>query len=446
MRQALANSAVLGDAMPGDSWRAWRVVLIACAGEKLTPSERKVWRKLTGRAREPGKLVSVFACIAGRRSGKTKAAAVFIVWLCLCVDWSDSLSLGEQGVALFLSPIERQAEIAHGYCMAIIDHVELFKAQVANRTASTIELHNGIVLRTEAANWRHNRGVTAVAIVMDESSFFRGEDTANSDQEIVRALKPSLATTQGPLLLTSSPGIEEGVTYRIWERHYGAKGDARTVVVHSDSLGLNPTLAKAVVDRAFEEDATSAEAEYGGRFRSPISNYLERSLVMQAVQPGLTLKAVLPGIRYFGHVDVAGGNGKDSFAAAVGHVVMDPGGRPVVCFDALFEIRPKFDPDDAVRRCTELMKLYGITTVYADGYAGNWPITGFAKYGVSYQICPLSASEIYLHSLPSWTASPVQLSTISGRSTSSRRCAGSRHRAAANGSTIRAAVTTIWRS
>ena len=224
----------------------------------------------------------------------------------------------------------------------------------------------------------------------------------------MRALKPSLATTQGPLLLTSSPGIEEGVTYRIWERHYGAKGDARTVVVHSDSLGLNPTLAKAVVDRAFEEDATSAEAEYGGRFRSPISNYLERSLVMQAVQPGLTLKAVLPGIRYFGHVDVAGGNGKDSFAAAVGHVVMDPGGRPVVCFDALFEIRPKFDPDDAVRRCTELMKLYGITTVYADGYAGNWPITGFAKYGVSYQICPLSASEIYLHSLPSWTASRVR--------------------------------------
>jgi hypothetical protein len=55
LRQALADPKLLGDALPGDSWAAWRTILIAAMGEELTSEEREVFAKLTGgRDREPG--------------------------------------------------------------------------------------------------------------------------------------------------------------------------------------------------------------------------------------------------------------------------------------------------------------------------------------------------------------------------------------------------------
>jgi hypothetical protein len=41
-------------------------------------------------------------------------------------------------------------------------------------------------------------------------------DSASSDQEILIALKPSLATTGGPMLVTSSPSTMEGIVYIIF--------------------------------------------------------------------------------------------------------------------------------------------------------------------------------------------------------------------------------------
>jgi hypothetical protein len=36
-------------------------------------------------------------------------------------------------------------------------------------------------------------------------------------------------------------------------------------------------------------------------------------------------------------------------------------------------------------------------------------IVAFAKNGITYQSCPLSASELYLHSLPAWTSGTVAM-------------------------------------
>jgi hypothetical protein len=50
LRKALADPKLLGKALAGDSWLAWRVLLIAAVGEALTDSERIIFRQLTGRA------------------------------------------------------------------------------------------------------------------------------------------------------------------------------------------------------------------------------------------------------------------------------------------------------------------------------------------------------------------------------------------------------------
>jgi hypothetical protein len=72
LRRALADPKLLGDALPGPSWATWRTLLIACMGEVLTPDERAVFSKLTGRDREPGEMIETLLVVAGRRSGKTK--------------------------------------------------------------------------------------------------------------------------------------------------------------------------------------------------------------------------------------------------------------------------------------------------------------------------------------------------------------------------------------
>jgi hypothetical protein len=407
MRAALNDAAVLGDALPGPSWRNWRILLIAAAGERLTASERRVFAKLTGRKPEPGKMVLTLLIVAGRRSGKTKAMSVFAVWLATCVDWSDSLSLGERGLCLFVSPVERQAAIAHRYAEALIDHVELFKAQVANRTVNSIELASGIDLETQAVNWRHSRGATCIAVALDESAFLRSaDDSANSDQEIMVALKPALATTGGPMLLTSSPATMEGVVFKLFEQHHGAKGDPRVLVVQADSRTLNPTLRQDVIDRAFEEDASAASAEYGGQFRQPMSNYLERSVVQKCVDVGVTQRPKVPLIKHVGFVDVSGGSGSDSYACAIGHM-QGFQGQQVCVIDALYEQRPPLDPERTTQTVAELLKSYSVLTVIGDAYGSQWPVTTFAKNGITYQAAPITKSEIYLHSLPLWTAGRV---------------------------------------
>ena len=40
LRKALTDTKLLGSVLAGESWRAWRVLLIAAMGEPLTDDER----------------------------------------------------------------------------------------------------------------------------------------------------------------------------------------------------------------------------------------------------------------------------------------------------------------------------------------------------------------------------------------------------------------------
>jgi phage terminase large subunit-like protein len=198
MRQALSDPALLADAMKGESLDAWRALLIAGVGEQLTEEERVTFKNFTGRDHEPGAMIDTWLTVSGRRSGKTTTVAVLVVYLaCLC-DWSSKLNLGERGVALYLAPTTDQAARAFHYARSFIEHSPLMSRLVTNRTATSIELSNGIDIEIQAANWRYVRGSTNIVVVLDESAFLRNEaDSANKDEDIVTALRPSLVTTNG---------------------------------------------------------------------------------------------------------------------------------------------------------------------------------------------------------------------------------------------------------
>jgi hypothetical protein len=409
MREALADPQLLGDALPGESWAAWRSLLIASMGEELVSSaERDAFCALTGgREHVAGPMVETVLSVAGRRSGKTRSMATLSSYLsCLC-DWSDDLSLGERGLCLFLAPSERQALVAWRYTTAIVEHVPLLSSQVLSRTADTLSLKGGIDIEVAAASWRTVRGGTAIAVILDEVAFLRS-DGANTDLDLITALRPSLATTGGLMAMTSSPADMTGIVYATHKRHYGPAGERHTMVVQASSRELNPTLSQRVVDRAYEDDAEAAEAEYGGRFKVSMSAYLTRSVVEKATAPGVVMRPFVKGVEYKAFCDPAGGSGRDSMTLAIGHNEHRHG-RDVAIIDQLLEARPSFDPDLVAAQMAEVLRAYGLMSVVGDAYAGAWPTSSFGRCGIEYRLAHCVKSEIYLHVVALFSGSRVEL-------------------------------------
>ena len=121
MRQALSDPALLGKVLAGDTWRAWRVLLIALMGEALTNDERVIFKGLTGREREPLERVEEFWGVIGRRGGKSRSMAVLIVFLACFVDCRSVLAIGERPIVLCLGQNAKQARVVYDYVAGILE-------------------------------------------------------------------------------------------------------------------------------------------------------------------------------------------------------------------------------------------------------------------------------------------------------------------------------------
>jgi hypothetical protein len=221
MRRAL-DKRLLGSALDGDSWAAWRTMLIACMGEPLTDDELEIFTRVTGRTRSPSRRVEEFIGVIGRRGGKDRAASVLASYIAAFIDWSSVLSKGERGLVLCIGADQRQAKITRDYIEGVFASSPALSKLVTNRTADTIELSNGIVIEVRAASFRRLRGPTAVAVIATEVAFWHSDEgSANVDTEILNAVRPMLATTGGPLIIISSPYARRGELWELHRRHYG---------------------------------------------------------------------------------------------------------------------------------------------------------------------------------------------------------------------------------
>jgi hypothetical protein len=405
---ALADPALLGSALPGDSWSAWRTLMMAAMGEPLMDDERAIFTRLTGREREPLERIDEFAVVVGRRGGKSRAMATLIAYIATLCTHADTLVCGERGVALCIAPDQRQAQIVLDYAQAAIEASPILRQLILNRTVDTLELTNGITIAVRAASFRRLRGSTFVVVVADESAFWYSDDlSANADTDIINAVRPGLATTGGPLIMASSPYARQGVLWHAFQRNYGPNGDPRLLVAHGASRDLNPSLPQAVIDRAYERDPVDAEAEYGAQFRSDLAAFVDREAVMACVDVGTRERPPVPGIQYGCFVDPSGGS-NDAMTAAIGH--LECGG---VVVDALREIRAPFDPETVVEEIAGLFRMYGLGVTNGDRYASQWVAQSFEKRGVTYRHSELSKSALYLNLLPRLNARTIRLLDVS---------------------------------
>ncbi|EJW11716.1 hypothetical protein A33M_2913 [Rhodovulum sp. PH10] len=401
MREALSDPQLLGQAIPGPSWALWRLLLIAAMGEALTAAERIEFRAVTGLDHEPGERVAELWAIVGRRGGKTRAAGTFGAYAAALCDWSDVLAPGERGVLPVLALSQVQADRAFQHISGVLTQSPLLRSTVESQTADTLRLSTRVDVQVRPANFRTIRSITGVSAICDEAAFWQIEGSRNPDKEVLDALRPSLATTGGMLMVISSPYARRGELFRTWQRCYGRPGDV--LVAKGHSRAFNSTLSQRVVERAYEADPAVAAAEYGGEFRTDVESLVAREVVDAAVSRGVTERPRAEGVVYHGFVDPSGGS-SDSMTLAIAH---RDGNRAVL--DMTREVRPQYSPEAVVEEFAGLLAAYGCGVVTGDRYAGEWVREPFRRHRIEYRLSEATKSEVYLALVPALNSSRVSL-------------------------------------
>lgn len=405
LREALTDKNLLGHAMSGPSWLAWRSILYAANGEKLLPNELEFYRRHTGRYAPPEHPADEIIFCVGRRGGKDWGAATVGVYHACLVDHSAVLKPGENGIVLIVAPDTRQARATLRYCKGIISESPVLKDFVESETADTLTLKNGIIIEVRGASFRRVRGLTSVAIIATEVCFWQTDEiSANPDREILEALRPTLYTTHGPLFIISSPYAKKGEFYELFTKNYGPEGDPRILVCRGSSREFNPTLDKKIINRAYARDPEAASAEIGANFRDDIAQFIPIETIKEAVDEGIKERPYERNKNYIAFCDPAGGSGQDSFTLAIGHAEEN-----VCIIDAVREVRPKFSPESVIEEFSILLHDYGIRKVTGDRFAGEFPRELFRKNHVEYTLSDRNRSEIYRDALPLFNSRRVRL-------------------------------------
>jgi len=403
MREALRRPEYFGAVLAGDSWANWRVLLIAIAGEELDETEAGAFKALSGRAGAPVEAAREFWAVVGRRGGKSRSMAVLAAWLAACKDYRGILAPGERGQLQVLSATRDQAGNLFNFIVGIFEESRALRGLVESKTADTLCLKCHIDIVVRPASFRSTRGSTCVGVLCDEISFWRSEDSSNPDTEILRALRPSLMTTNGPLVAISSPYSRHGELWKAYRKHFGKDG-SRALVVKAASEIMNPGLDRAFIDAQYEDDPISAAAEYGAEFRSDVAEFVSMDVLEACTADGVFELPPISDASYVAFVDPSGGS-SDSMTLAIAH--RDKFGTGIL--DCIRECRPPFSPESVVDEFCSTLKQYHIIKVCGDRYAGEWPRERFRMCGVTYELSEKPKSDIYRDMLPLLNSRKVQL-------------------------------------
>jgi hypothetical protein len=404
LRQALTDTAYFGGQLEGSSWLPWRALLLSIMGEELTSDELTLFTSLTGRLQAPLEPVREFAGVIGRRGGKSRAMGVLAAFLACCVDHRAILAPGEIGVLPVLAATRTQASNAYNFVTGAIAASPALRSLIIGRTADTLSLSTGVDIVVRPASFRSVRGATFIAAICDEVAFFRTEDNSvNVDIEIIRALRPGLLISKGPLIAISSPYAKRGYLWNTYRKNYGADGNPKILVAQAASQVMNCNVDMDWIQSQFDEDPIAAEAEYNAQFRSDVQSFVDREVIDACVIPGRFELPFIKGVRYQAFCDLAGG-GSDAMTISIGHRQDD-----VAIIDALREVKPPCSPEAVIIEFAELLKSYGLYRVQGDRYALEWPRERFRIHGISYEQSARPKSELYQSFLPLLNSGKVEL-------------------------------------
>jgi hypothetical protein len=396
--KALTDQRLLGAVLaPIETWQTWLTVLKAAFGLPLDDAEREVFAAVAGGRSPPRERVRELWVVAGRRSGKSRMAAVLAVFFALFV--KHRLAPGERGTVLVLAATLEQAQTVFGYTVAFLRASEVLRGEIATVTKGEVRLKNGIVIAVHPNSFRSVRGRTLCAVIFDEVAFWRDDTTATPDSEVYTAVLPALITTGGQLIGISSAYRRMGLLHAKHKQHFGTdSGD--TLVVQGSTLTFNKTLDAAAIAAQQAADPVAGRSEWEAVFRDDLVGFLDDILIDAAVDRDRPLE--LPpraGVFYKAFVDVSGGAiAGDAYTIAIAH---REGTRYVV--DVVRGRQGPFEPAELTKEYAALAKQYRCHGVTGDKYGAEWVASAWRNCGIVYTSSLLTASEMYLEVLPCFT-------------------------------------------
>src|ERR1700730_3163437 len=304
---ALDDKFLLGTHFRGSSWDGWRTFMRALFGLPMDDASLATYRACTGRVSPPSKQFAEACVIVGRRGGKSVSLAVIAVFLAVFKDYSKHLAPGEVATILVIASNRAQARSIFRYVSGLLHAGPFFAQMIVDENTEAIALSNRVQIEIGTASFRVTRGYSYGAVLADEVAFFRSEESSsNMDQEIMRAIRPGMASIPGSMLLmASSPYAKRGELYNVYRKHYG-KDDARILVWKADTATMNPRIPADIIAEAYESDPQAADAEYGANFRSDIADYISREAIDEVTMHGRHELPFCDGTVYAAFVDPSG--------------------------------------------------------------------------------------------------------------------------------------------
>jgi hypothetical protein len=386
-----------------ETWASWQTFLKASFGLPMTDkAELELFRQCTGRQSPPEAPAKEIDCIVGRRGGKSRIISVISAYLAAFVDYSQVLAPGETGIVAILANDREQSRIILEYCREAFRFSPILAQMVTDDLAYEVRLKNRTAIRVMTSGTASVRGYTLVAAICEEAAFWRVEGR-DPGHEIVRSLRPGLATTGGPLFKISSPYAKAGFLWESYQKHYGQEGPV--LVWQAPTRVMNPSIPQELIDRSLADDRVAAECEYLARFRDDISGLLDGETIDSVVIPGRRELPPVPGAHYFAFADPSGGR-QDAFTLALAHRDTSSG---LIILDLLKRSAPPFNPAQVVAEFSGVLKEYRVYEVVGDRYSAEWVVSAFRENEITYKTSDKDRSQIFQEALPLFTRGQVEL-------------------------------------
>ncbi len=310
--QAIKDRNIIGDSISP----AQEAALRSLYGLPFDSELLKLAKRCAGRTWRPETEYREAAFICGRRSGKSdKLAANVSIYEAFFRD--HQLSAGETGIVLLLAQNMRQAKVVKDYIEGKIERSPVLHRHVVATRAQELELDNRITIAIHPSSFRAIRGLSVVCCICDEIAFWWTEDNyANPDVEVIRAVRPAMATFEyAKLLLVSSPYAMNGVLWDAWQ---GREKDTEILVWHASTSLMNPTVTERFLKKEKARDPENYRREYEAEFTDAVSSFLSAEAIQECVVQGRS--EVPPDRRRFQYVAAIDAAFKgDCFTICVAH-------------------------------------------------------------------------------------------------------------------------------
>jgi phage FluMu gp28-like protein len=218
--------------------------------------------------RDGAKRIVVRMC---RQSGKTTTIALKAIWFAIT---------HPRTLSLIVAPSLRQSMImmdrVHGFLMSMPQDVRGSLVMKLQRTV--VRFKNGSQIVALPCSVHLLRGYSAHLCLLDESAFFRDDETV-----IYNVIYPMLSTTDGTLIMSSTPWSGNSVFYRACQD----PGFSKHVVTWRDVVNAGLVKQEFIDEMRRVLPSERFKREFEAEFVEDEDSYFKQDLIAKCIDPEL---------------------------------------------------------------------------------------------------------------------------------------------------------------